>query len=123
MCTPRWANGFAAGNEEQLGLATPGAVPQLSVRPRELSKAIDLVAQLAEHAGRMSAQGTNEQAMSDALGAAFAYMVAFADHLLANPDRPDAALAKAAEGCAEMTSSDLQVLRAFSTSLGALRTA
>lgn len=86
-----------------------------------LNDAIDVVARLTEQAERMAGKGANELAMSQALGATFAYMVAYFHHLAIDRREPPEALAKAAEGIPDLEDSDLDCLYTGVTEPGAYR--
>lgn len=106
-------------NKDQATLApTSHRESRLSCGSRELSTAIDVVARLTEHAGRIAGNGARELAMSEALSATFGYMVAFLHHLTIDQDEPHGALAKAATGAAELTAAQLEALRRLSRTLG-----
>lgn len=79
--------------------------------PQQMSDAIDVVAWLAEQAWKIAGQGAREHAMSEALNAAFGYMVQYVHHVSIDGDDPHDALAKAAVGTNELTSTQLAVLR------------
>lgn len=87
-------------------------------RSQQLSDAIDVVARLAEQAGRMASNGANELAMSEALGATFGYLVAYFHYLTIDHDESHDALAKAAAGLPELGTAELDFLRAVSQKLG-----
>jgi hypothetical protein len=76
------------------------------------SNAIDVVAGLTEQAERIAGNGESELAMSRALGATFAYMVAYLHHLTVDRREPRDALAKAAAGLPELGTAELDFLHA-----------
>lgn len=79
--------------------------------PQQVSDAINVVAWLAEHAGRIAGTGPRELAMSKALDAAFGYMVQYLHHVRIDRDEPRDALVKAASSTNELTSEQLAFLR------------
>lgn len=79
--------------------------------PRQVNEAIGVVAWLAERAWRVAGRGERELAMSEALQAAFEYMVQYMHHVSIDADDPHEALVKAAACNTELTSTQLAVLR------------
>lgn len=79
--------------------------------PQQVSDAINVVAWMAEQAGRIAGSGPRELAMSRALDAAFGYMVQYMHHVRIDRDEPRDALVKAAAGTNELTSDQLAFLR------------
>jgi septal ring factor EnvC (AmiA/AmiB activator) len=86
----------------------PGDLPTGSA----MSDAIDVLARLVDQAERMAGNGKNELAMSEALSASFAYMVAYFHHLAIAHREPHDALSKAAAGIPELETAELDFLRA-----------
>jgi hypothetical protein len=84
--------------------------------PREWNKAIDVVAWLSEQAESLAPRGASEAAMSEALGAAFGYMVAYFHHAAIDGNIPHDALAKAVAGPIELTVAQRDFLRAAASS-------
>ena len=82
-----------------------------------IGNAIDVVARLAEQAERIAGNGENELAMSEALSATFAYMVAYFHHLAIDQREPHDALSKAAAGIPELQTAELDFLHTVSRSL------
>jgi hypothetical protein len=87
--------------------------------PQEWSKAIDIVAWLAEQAGRVAERGSSENAMSEALSAAFGHMVAYFHCVAIDGELPHEALAKAVAGPMELTPAQRDFMSAASRTAGA----
>lgn len=79
--------------------------------PQKVSDAINVIAWMAEQAGKIACTGTRELAMSRALDAAFGYMVQYLHHVRIDGDESRNALVKAAAGTNELTSEQLAFLR------------
>jgi hypothetical protein len=89
-------------------------IPAISLEDwRQLNAAIDTVAALAGQASRIADRGANERLMFKAFDATFAYMVQFLHHLTMDRDNAHDALAKAAALSTELTTYDMDTVRAF----------
>lgn len=118
LCDLPTGGSVTSNKEQPTVMRTSRGVPQVSFGRPELSKAIDVVASLTEHAGKLARRGANELAMSEALAATFGYMVAYLHHVTIDHDEPQVALAKAAAGTIELTTAQLDFIRAVSSKLG-----
>lgn len=111
---PGAGTSIGGANAQPMPLRNSSAAAPAWTESRQLSDAIDVVASLAEQAWGIADKGPREISMFEAFEATFAHMVEYLHHLTIGQDKPCDALAKAATVSTELTSRDVDFLRAVS---------